>query len=185
MFEVELKFPLSDPGLVHKRLQEFGATPQPAVEQADLYFNHPCRDFAQTDEALRIRSQGDRQVLTYKSALVDSQTKTRREIEIVLGPAETRERISEVLTLLGFTSVFEVRKVRHPQHLTWRDREYEVAFDDVAGLGRFVEVETLADIQDRAAAIQDILALSSELGLSRPEQRSYLRLLLEKMPKNS
>ncbi|MBS0266107.1 MAG: class IV adenylate cyclase [Planctomycetes bacterium] len=185
MFEVELKFSLADPGPVLERLKRLGAQPQPPVEQVDVYFNHPCRDFAQTDEALRIRSQGPQQVLTYKSALLDSRTKTRREIEIPLAAGESREKLAEALTLLGFTSVFEVRKRRQPQHLNWHDRDFEVAFDEVEGLGPFVEVETLANAAERPVATQAILDLAALLELSKPEPQSYLRLLLQKTPQKS
>lgn len=55
-FEVEQKFPLADVAAVERRLAELGAQAGGTVEQVDRYFNHPVRDFAQTDEALRLRS---------------------------------------------------------------------------------------------------------------------------------
>jgi len=58
MYEVELKFPLADPQPVVARLLEWGAQRSDAIEQTDLYFRHPSRDFEQTDEALRLRSSG-------------------------------------------------------------------------------------------------------------------------------
>ena len=51
MYEVELKFPLADLKPVLARLLECGAVPHEAVEQSDVYFRHPQRDFGQTDEA--------------------------------------------------------------------------------------------------------------------------------------
>ena len=44
----------------------------------------PCRDFAQTDEALRIRTVGDTSFVTYKGPKLDATTKTRRELELPL-----------------------------------------------------------------------------------------------------
>jgi adenylate cyclase class 2 len=185
MYEVELKFPLADAEPVLRRLAALGARCSPALEQIDLYFNHPSRDFAATDEALRIRSVGDQNLVTYKGPVVDSQTKTRREIEIPLGSGETKGKIAELLAMLGFRPVREVRKTRRPQLVTWRDREFEIALDEVAGLGSFVEVETLASEADRPAAVEAIMSLAAELKLTAPERKSYLCLLLEKTGKKT
>lgn len=181
MYEVELKFQLADTAPVMHRLAVLGARSAASVEQCDVYFNHPARDFAKTDEALRIRSFGESHVITYKGPVVDSQTKTRREIEIPIGDREARDKFAEVLLLLGFRQVREVRKTRQPHHLEWRGRRFEVALDDVADLGPFIEVETLATETDRPAAIGAILSLAAELQLSDPERKSYLCLLLEKI----
>jgi adenylate cyclase, class 2 len=56
MYEVELKFPVAGHDPVIEMLTNRGARPGPSIEQRDFYFNHPQRDFAATDEALRIRS---------------------------------------------------------------------------------------------------------------------------------
>ena len=113
-YEVEQKFRLDAPAeFIAARLLEFGATAIGEVRQADHYFNHPVRDFATTDEALRIRSVGDQNWLTWKGPKIDQNTKTRREIESSLGDgSKTAEEICEVLTILGFHSVAVVRKVR-------------------------------------------------------------------------
>jgi adenylate cyclase class 2 len=185
MYEVELKFPLADAGPVVQRLAALGARTSPVLEQADLYFNHPARDFAESDEALRIRSVGDQNLMTYKGPVVDSQTKTRREIEVPVGDRQARDKFAEVLTLLGFRQVREVRKTRQPYHVAWHGREFEIALDQVAELGSFIEVETLASESDRPAAVEAILALAGDLGLSGHERKSYLCLLLEKTGKNS
>jgi adenylate cyclase class 2 len=185
MYEVELKFPLVDAEPVLKRLDALGAQQAPALNQVDRYFNHPSRNFAETDEALRIRDLGDRQELTYKGPILDSQTKTRHEIEVPLANAECRGKLVEVLLLLGFREVGAVRKTRHPRHLVWRGREIEIVLDEVADLGQFIEVETLATEAERSAAVEAVLALAAELGLSAPERKSYLCLLLEKSGKFS
>ena len=54
-FEVEQKFPLENTAEVEANLTAFGTQFDPPVEQIDHYFRHPARDFAQTDEALRLR----------------------------------------------------------------------------------------------------------------------------------
>src|SRR5205085_2625708 len=55
-YEVEQKFRLSDLPGIDEKLRQLGAVDGPTVVQVDCYFRHPSRDFAQTDEALRIRT---------------------------------------------------------------------------------------------------------------------------------
>src|SRR5438105_10274042 len=112
MYEVELKFPLADSDAVVARLAAFGTKPGPVLEQCDQYFNHPSRDFERTDEAVRIRTTGQRHVVTYKGPLVDSRTKTRREVEVALAGNDAGDRFAEILQLLGFRPVRAVRKRR-------------------------------------------------------------------------
>ena len=55
-YEVELKFSLANPNEVLARLASLGVAAASPIEQVDRYFNHPVRDFGDTDEAFRIRS---------------------------------------------------------------------------------------------------------------------------------
>ena len=75
-----------------------------------------------------------------------------------------------------------VCKKRLPFKLTWEDRPLELALDDVEGLGRFLEIEAIADEQSKDAARDCILNLSRKLGLKNSERRSYLSLLLANDP---
>ncbi|HKD37272.1 MAG TPA: class IV adenylate cyclase [Pirellulales bacterium] len=180
-FEVEQKFPVSDPAAIERRLIELRVTIGPPVEQVDLYFAHPVRDFAQTDEALRIRRVGDESFITYKGSKIDPMTKTRREIELPLSDgADALPRWKELLAALGFRSVAEVAKRRRTGHLKWEGRYVEVALDEVAPLGEFVELEISADVGDVASARDCLASLAAKLGLDRNERRSYLELLLGK-----
>ena len=55
MLEIEQKFARADFALLERRLKEWGASLGEIHEEADHYFNAPDRDFAQTDEAFRLR----------------------------------------------------------------------------------------------------------------------------------
>jgi adenylate cyclase class 2 len=180
-FEVEQKFPVADLAEIERRLAELGVPIGPPVEQVDLYFAHPVRDFAQTDEALRIRRVGDETFITYKGAKIDPTTKTRREIELPLaGGAAAMRPWRELLEALGFRPVAEVAKRRRTAKLNWEGRQVEVALDEVAPLGSFVELEIDADEADVQAAKKCLASLAAKLGLGLGERRSYLELLLGK-----
>ena len=183
-YEVEQKFRIGNQWEnVVARLLELGATEIGDVQQADHYFNHPVRDFATTDEALRIRSVGDQNWLTWKGPKIDQKTKTRREIETALGDgSKTADEITEVLTILGFHSVAVVRKVRKLLKIARNGWEFEVALDRVDDVGEFLEVELLADHDGLDAAQQALRALCDEIGLLETsiERKSYLGMLLSR-----
>lgn len=177
-FEVELKFRVLDPAAFRRRLEALAAIGPPRSE-VDLYFRHPARDFAATDEALRIRRKGPENSITYKGPKIDATTKTRREVDLPLPPGEaTAEAWTELLRLLDFTPVAEVRKTRCKAHVVWRGRRIEVSLDDVEGVGTFVELELIVEPDALDAARESVLSLAAQLGLEHGERRSYLELLL-------
>jgi len=88
MLEVEAKYPVEDFTNVERLLRGWSATFDEAREDADQYFNAPDRDFAKTDEALRVRRIGNINLLTYKGPKTDAQTKTRTEIEVALASGD-------------------------------------------------------------------------------------------------
>lgn len=180
-FEVEVKFPLSGSGAqTVTRLTELGAVGGESIVQSDHYFNHPVRDFAQTDEALRIRSVENQNWVTWKGPKVDAETKTRREIELPLGHGtQTAEQLAEVLQILSFRSVAVVRKTRRCFHLKRGTHNFEIAFDEVDGIGRFLEIELVATPDDVPVAQTAVLELAKELNLTDSESRSYLAMVLE------
>jgi adenylate cyclase class 2 len=177
--EVELKFPVSDLSALERQLAALGRSPLDAVDQVDRYFAHPQRDFARTDEALRLRRVGTANYITYKAAKLDTSTKTRREIEIPLADGgEAAAEATELLLALGFSQVAEVSKRRIHSTVEWQRRKVGVLLDDVVGLGNFVELEIMADDRDVPAARECLVALANHLGLCNSERRSYLELLL-------
>jgi adenylate cyclase class 2 len=177
--EVEQKFRIADRPALVARLTALGCRCDPPIEQVDHYFAHPGRDFAQTDEALRLRQMGPLNYITYKGPKLDALTKTRHEIEISLaaGPQAAADT-QQLLTALGFALVRAVRKQRAHATATWQGRQIGVALDTVGALGEFVELEIVAEIDTVAEARKAIAALADHLGLSGSERRSYLELLL-------
>jgi adenylate cyclase class 2 len=178
-YEVEQKYRLADAAAIERRLRELGACNGQTMTQVDQYFNHPARDFATTDEALRLRQIGEANFITYKGPKLDATTKTRKELELPLPPgAAMAAAYAELLQALGFRHVAEVRKVRRTLHLTWQDREIEIAIDEVNSLGTFLEIELTAEEATLDAAKKCLASLAVELQLTQHERRSYLELLL-------
>jgi adenylate cyclase class 2 len=180
-YEVEQKHRVDNLAAFVARLAVRGVALGPAIAQADRYFAHPSRDFAHTDEALRIRTAGASSFVTYKGPKVDATTKTRRELELPLNPQDADgSQFAELLTALGFTPVATVRKQRRPFHVDHAGRCVAGALDDVDGVGTFVELELMADEADLAVAQHVIRELADDLQLGPTERRSYLEMLLAK-----
>lgn len=181
-FEVEQKFRAGGHAEVAAALAALGAEAGATVRQEDAYLAHPARDFARSGEALRIRTSGASNAVTYKGPKRPGATKTREEIEVPF--ADGPERLAQTRRLfeaLGFRPVFVVRKARTPYRLSYRGRPLEVVLDEVEGLGTFVEVETIADGEaDLPPAQSAVTGLATALGLSDLEPRSYLRMALER-----
>src|ERR1700684_1548999 len=103
MLEIEMKFPVGDFGSVQQHMKRWQASVQPAIDEADHYFNAPDRDFARTDEAFRLRCVGEQNRITYKGPKQGGPTKTRTEIEIGLEPgAEAAEQFRQMVQHLGY-----------------------------------------------------------------------------------
>ncbi len=176
--EVEQKYAVADLARVERQLVRLGiALGEPRV-QVDQYFAHPCRDFAATDEALRIRQVGDRNCVTFKGPKLDATTKSRREIELPLddGP-QAAQAWQQLLESLGFRPVVQVRKQRRTGTLRWETLRVEIALDQVDGAGSFVELECTADEDGFDAGRRAILSLARQLELNGAERRSYLELV--------
>lgn len=181
MLEVELKFRLLDDfAAVEATLLNLGARKIDTRDESDHYFNAPDRDFAQTDEALRLRRSNGRNLITYKGPKLDAQTKTRTEIEIPFASAGTwHVEMEALLCHLGYRPVALVHKMRDVFSLKIDGFESEICLDDVQDVGRFIELETQAEAEQMNAAREAMLHLADRLKLAGSERRSYLEMLLE------
>jgi adenylate cyclase class 2 len=178
-YEVEMKFPVENMEALEARLAELGAAPSAPKTELDVYFAHPAKNFAETDEALRIRRKDDQNFITYKGPKLHASTKTRHEIDLPLPPGEsTAQSWTDLLQALGFTIAGQVQKSRRKAHVDWQSRRVEVSLDEIAELGCFVELELVVDSTEMEPAQANILSLAAELALQNTERRSYLELLL-------
>jgi adenylate cyclase, class 2 len=179
MLEIEVKYPVSDLDPIERKLRVWKAEIDESQEEADRYFNAPDRDFAKTDEAVRIRQIGQANLVTYKGPKTDAQTKTRTEIEVPLAMGEhIAEEFGLLLIHLGYRPVAIVRKRRVQCRLHRDGFDVTVCLDAVESVGKFVEIEIMAPSESLGPAKAVLLKLAEELGLQAQERRSYLELLL-------
>ena len=180
MYEVEMRFPITSLSDFERMLESFGVILSSPVEEFDQFYQHPSRDFAQTDEGLRIRRRvfidgSEEYFLTYKGPKIDLLTKTRKEVEVRL---EVVEPWHNILKALDFEPVAVVTKTRRRGHLTTNGRRFDILLDVLPdGRGTFAELETLAEENDRDAARQALLDLAAKLDLTESIRASYLEIL--------
>ncbi len=194
MYEVEIKVP-ADLEATRERLREAGAERVDARRQRDTYYDAPHREFAETDEALRIRretplaedggssSEGEAPsdaepaasaTVTYKGPLIEAASKTRTEHETGVDDGEA---LAAVLSGLGFEPAATVEKRRE----FWSYDGFTVTLDAVTGLDEYVEIEReVAEEGEVDTAREAAIAALDRLGLDADEQvrTSYLGLLL-------
>lgn len=181
LLEIESKYRVDSHEPYLQRLTQLGARPIETREDADRYFNAHDRDFAQTDEAFRVRRIGERNYLTYKGPKRDTLTKTRAEIEIPFAEgAKSADDLEKLLQHLGYRPVTVVRKTRSVYELIREGYPIHICIDDVFEVGQFIEIEIVAEESEFERARTVLLKLAEELELKETERRSYLSLLLER-----
>jgi adenylate cyclase class 2 len=179
MLEIEMKFPVPCFTDVEERLRKLGVREVSVIQEADHYYNAPDRDFARTDEALRLRRIGTANFVTYKGPKRDPQTKTRTEVEVPLaGGDATATGFMTILEHLKYRPSGVVRKQRRIGQLERNGFPLEICLDEVEGLGCFVELEIVAPEEQLEEGRAVLLNLAAELGLKNQERRSYLELTL-------
>ena len=193
MFEVELKFRVDSPNSLIDQITGEGAVFVSEDRNEDTYYNHPCRDFAESGEALRVRREGDKPMVTYKAPKVaasgelpSGQVKAREELEWRLDPGDPDGLSMErLLTHLSFRKVATVCKQRKTFHLGSGETALTITVDEVDDVGHYAEIECVLSTNDPTdeqvtEARNRVQNLANQLGLTQPESRSYLRMLLEK-----
>lgn len=185
MFEIELKASIRRERLddLRKRITELGGTRIGVFRQVDVYLNHPCRDFAKTDEALRIRDHNGKVELTYKGARVHEDCKCR--VEKTIEVKSSINDMLEFLSYLGFSKVFEIVKNREIYSVNRKGYMINICLDDVLDLGFFVEVELFSAENAINESINVLKSVLRDLGLTGPYiTKSYLEILLDKRGEN-
>ena len=195
MFEAEIKARISDPDEMRILFEKMSGVYKISLIHEDTYFNMPkgLRDFRQTDEALRIRKSIEfkkndksfkrmtKYFITYKGKKLDSETKTRKELEIKLSNGESME---ELLTNLGFQKFFTFKKERELYKFSYNEYQIEALIDYIPILKEyFIEVEYMIESAEKLNNARNILFNFLKLFDIKKEQsitKSYLELIVDR-----
>ncbi|MFH0835568.1 MAG: class IV adenylate cyclase [Candidatus Micrarchaeota archaeon] len=181
--EVEIKIPVVEKKFagVKSRLAERAEFVKES-RQSDEYFTPAHRNFVEPafpSEWLSIRERGGKTILNYKHWRPDNaDVKTHcDEYETEVSDAA---RLRKLLDALDFRKLVTVEKKR----LVYRvGNDFEIALDEVAELGFFIEIEALKDFGGVEATREKLFEYAGELGLDARkefEKRGYPYMLMKK-----
>jgi adenylate cyclase, class 2 len=173
--EIEAKLKVDSLEPIEEKLQKLGAEFIAEQFQSDVHFDDARSTLKNGDRCLRLRRQqvggNTKYLLTYKGAKEKSNFKKRQEIEIEITNADSLEQI---LLALRYQRKLIVEKKRR----LWRLGGCEVALDELAIIGTFVEIEGPDD--EKIADVQNKLGLASLSHIAK----SYAGLIEEKLNKS-
>lgn len=133
--ECEIKIPVEDLEAVRRRLLATGwLCTHEKQREVNILVDMEDGALREADRALRLRTYGERSILTMKGpAHYDGPVKIREELEVELSDLHTMVRILE---RLGLRPVVRYEKDRE----TWRRQNITATLDSTP-MGHFVEIE--------------------------------------------
>lgn len=163
--EIELKFPLTSKKYAEirgkvKSLAKFSGS----SHQVDRYYSPRVKSFLAPKypyEWLSLRERGRKVSLNYKHWYPEGARNTTHcdeyEIEV-----ENSQKMAKILKALKFSSIITVDKKRETYIYL---NKLEIALDDVADLGFFIEIEAVKDFGGVVQGRQEILKFVRKLDL--------------------
>jgi adenylate cyclase, class 2 len=166
VIEAELKARVGDPQALHQQLHRLAPGEQSVYR--DTYYDRPGRDLTPSGRELRLRTVEtdgrQRSLLTYKEPAVDSASGSKPEYETEVADPGA---VDVLLRGVGFEHLVSFQKhcTNYRFHAEGRDLVATVV--TVPELdGTFLELETMADATDTAAALADIRTVLMRLGIA-------------------
>ncbi len=183
--EIEIKARLKEGKSVMQRLTNLGCEFSDPIMQDDRVWAKECSSmeaFLNNPVFLRIRIEnGGKAILTAKKSKQQSgqESLVKREHGVVI---DSVEEARGILEMLGLREVVRTIKKR----TTTKHRDFEICFDDVDGLGMFIELEKIADEADAPRIQREMKALLTELGVTEDDyvHKGYDILMLETLSSN-
>jgi adenylate cyclase, class 2 len=148
-WETEIKLRISAGARAAERLLHLHGYVEtaPRTLQADQLFDLPDLTLRNSSRLLRLRSEGDASVLTYKGPPERGPHKSREELET---PVASGRTIKSILRRLGYNPSFRYEKYRTTFQKPGKDSRANVELDETP-IGVFLELEGPADWIDRTA----------------------------------
>lgn len=114
MMEIEVKFPVTDPAELIRRLHSAGFHEEtPRTFERNLLFDTPDRRLRSRQSILRVRRYGDRWVVTYKCLPRDNDPSARhKHREETESDVADGEAIGHIFAQLGYQPAFVYEKWR-------------------------------------------------------------------------
>jgi len=166
MLEIEVKVKVHSLKKTHEKLLSLGAElTKPRYFEKNVLYDFSEKKLTNRDQALRLRSVGKRNTLTYKGELQKSRKfKIRNEYETEV---KNKKQIQKILTSLGLKQIFVYQKYR----TEYRACKLKICLDEIQ-VGKFMELE---------GKREDIVGFAKKLGISKKDfiKADYISLIKE------
>jgi adenylate cyclase class 2 len=170
--EIETKQRVESLEAMEEKLYQLGADFVAEYNQKDSYFDDPSGGLMHSDKCLRLRRElvgrYSKSFLTYKGPRQKSKFKQRDEMDVEISEPDAIEKL---LVLLGYNKALVFEKKRRVYRLGGCD----VALDDLALLGCFVEIEGPDD--DAISKVQAKLGMADIPNI----KESYASMMADKL----
>ena len=167
--EIEVKLKVNNQEFNRiKSIIKKGDTPILTCNLIDNYYIPTHRDFC--NEWFRIRNENNKYILTYKKKIIDN---CCEEYEVLI---DNFNNFEIILKNLDFKMKGSIVKER--EKIMYKDK-YEFSFDNVSGIGTFVEVEVKKIDYDNITEIKELMKLleSLKIDLKSIENKRYFDYL--------
>jgi adenylate cyclase class 2 len=165
VIEAELKARVTDPEALSRALGRL-AGGEPSTYR-DVYYDYPAGNLTAAGRELRVRvvetAATGRTVLTYKEPAADQASQSKPEHETTAASAQV---LDVILSALGLVHMVAFEKHCVNYRFTAKGRDMLATLVTVPEIsGTFLELETMADGDDLDAALADVRAVLSGLGI--------------------
>ena len=147
MDEIEVKFKISKPNSIRKKLRGLGAAREGLIHEKNIIFNTVDGKFKKAGKMLRLRDANG-YIITYKGPEDKShEFKKRHEINLRIKDADM---IIELFAAIGYVPDHVYEKKRE----TWYLEKVNILIDEIPLMGFFVEIE--GDTEEIKKAIKSL-----------------------------
>lgn len=154
MRNIEIKAPLPDRSAVEAKLERLGARNEWTQKQRDTFYAVPKAWLK-----LREHVDGEAELIAYHRSTATAEA---RPSDYERAPIDDAERWKRL-----FGKVLEIETVVEKERTLWIISHTRVHLDRVAGLGDFLELETVLDGVDEESGRAETETIIDSLGLER------------------
>ena len=162
--EIEVKARLKSFSQIKANLEKLGCVFSSEIIQKDTNYINKESTFPYITpgcQALRIREEGDKVILTFKESVDNELDKIEREVLV-----SDKGQMEDIIKMVGFLFSNTISKKR----IKTTYKGMEVCLDSVENLGDFIEIEKLTDEDDGEKVQEELMLMLEELGVSRDDR---------------
>ena len=166
MREIEIKVRVTDVAQTLAALDKLGVKLGAPKKQHDVVYARPgAIDNDPQENWLRVRTENDTKVIfTLKRSVTGELDSIEHEVVV-----DDEAEITAIIGYLGYELFSDLTKVRQKAQYG----EIEICYDEVPGLGTFMEAEKLcAEDADNVAVEAELWQLFEQLGLQKQNQET-------------